>query len=332
MHGLSSLTRVCDLKLTLPESGCIPLALSFAHFRDLRSICIAIPATIPEWGHTLDRIIRPLSEVIGKYPALKHLEVVRQRAYEYPEYEDVDPVDLNDNAQACFPHLIGRVDPQLPLQLKDVTLVNDVVHMDAHIRAHLRCLEKLHMDIPSNGVIYPDDDDEDAVRRYAPSSRIAAMWRDLAAAEIFPPAFCTPAPTDAHALQYLAAHPGLARLELTDIERLYDPRYFDMHADTFYADVLPRHGATLTHLFIDAGRHGAWALSRRNAGVILQCRALVELKMALNFEYHIRREVEGEPEPIRFDDTVRVFCILYSSVHSKASPISGIAAAPRCRA
>ncbi|KAJ6779213.1 hypothetical protein DFH09DRAFT_883020, partial [Mycena vulgaris] len=88
---------------------------------------------------------------------------------------------------------------------------------------------------------------------------------------------------DRTALRYLTTHPGLTGLELSAIEPLYSPRNFDVHADTFFADVLSLHAPTLRRLSIYPRRSGRWALlGQHNARAILQCRALTSLSMSLN--------------------------------------------------
>ncbi|KAJ7511187.1 hypothetical protein B0H11DRAFT_867565 [Mycena galericulata] len=298
IEGLNSLPRVAVLKLAFPDSGDIPLALSFDRFRDLRSICIVIPAYNPGWRHIVERIVQPLGQVIANNPALKHLEVERLRSYDYSWSED-SPAD---DKTAYLSHLLVQVDSQRPLKLHTLKLTDDVTHLDKHIRAQLTSLSKLYIKIPSKHMIFPNEGDEG--RQYAPDERTSAMWRDLAAEHIFPPAFSTSAPTDGDILQYLAAHPGIARLEFTGIESLYHPRCFDVHADVFYAEVLPRHSATLTHLFINAGREGRWVFGPHNAVAILQCCALVELRMAIDYEYRVTRSNQPrKTEKTRVDNT-----------------------------
>ncbi|KAJ7133253.1 hypothetical protein C8R44DRAFT_555708, partial [Mycena epipterygia] len=82
-------------------------------------------------------------------------------------------------------------------------------------------------------------------------------------------------------LDYLAVHPGLARLDLTP-DSEHPPEQYDVFADLFYKDVLPHHAPTLTHLSIDPGRAGRWAFTKTNAKAISHCRALVVLDVGLN--------------------------------------------------
>lgn len=130
-----------------------------------------------------------------------------------------------------------------------------------------------------------------------------ALWRGLSGDKIFPRSFRTSAPVDPSVLRYLSAHPGLQWLELSQIPRVFDPKEFDIHADTFYTTVLPRHATTLTHLSICPGRHGRWAFNVHNAGAILQCQALKHLSMALSEPNHeddfpqTARESDEEDKP-----------------------------------
>ncbi|KAJ7224615.1 hypothetical protein GGX14DRAFT_426305 [Mycena pura] len=99
------------------------------------------------------------------------------------------------------------------------------------------------------------------------------MWHELVEKELFP-----------HSLRIAApAHPY----------QRFDPEKSDVYADSFYADVLPRHATTLTRLSIDPGREGRWGFDVQSARAILQCRALTHLAIPLDL-------------PERGNDCVRV--------------------------
>ncbi|KAJ6578390.1 hypothetical protein B0H19DRAFT_1230124 [Mycena capillaripes] len=67
--------------------------------------------------------------------------------------------------------------------------------------------------------------------------------------------------------------PRPEQLELGEIPSGFDPEEFDLYADRFYAEVLPRHAATLTQLSIDSSRQGRWTVNAHSVKAILPFRA-----------------------------------------------------------
>ncbi|KAJ7174174.1 hypothetical protein C8R43DRAFT_1119541 [Mycena crocata] len=300
VDALISLPHFSDLEFLLPESGKsgLPPLLPFHRLSNLRTVSLFVPPRTAEWTRILERVVHPLAEAIAHSPTLESLTIEQEnssdryhadeeRNWHLDEFPNVKhPITYGE--RPCFHHLVAKVDAQQPLRLNCLQLRGDFLHLDDAHLAHIRCLNKLAFDPPSAGVIYEDDTPRE---KYAPKAHVVAMWKTLTDEMIFPPAFQSAAPTDEHALQYLRSHPGLQRLDLTQIESLYDPRDFDVYADLFFENILPRHTETLTHLAITPGRHGRWALTKRNAGAILQCRALVELgvelKLMMKIDYAV---------------------------------------------
>ncbi|KAJ7101939.1 hypothetical protein C8R44DRAFT_945903 [Mycena epipterygia] len=254
INTLRSLPHFSELNIVLPEPfrstlPFIPPSVPFDRLSGLRSISIWITSNIGDWARVRKCIVHPLAEAIANSPGLESMKVVRDYRdyYEYRTQDQDDP--SKEKERPCFHHL-SKVDPRHPLRLKSLVLQNDVVDLDELSCAHLTCLDELAVKLATQRGLYDSDDGDDFTRKYAHSPRA-----------------------------YLRSHPGLKRLTLTGIEQLYHPRYFDVHADTFYANVLPLHAATLTHLSISPGRRGRWTLSELTAGAILQCRTLVQLSM-----------------------------------------------------
>ncbi|KAJ7133276.1 hypothetical protein C8R44DRAFT_870686 [Mycena epipterygia] len=259
--ALSSLPGLANLDIVLPTSLAGPVP--FECLRGLRSLSLLIPHGI-ECEQTLNWIVYPLAEAIAKSPALEHIKIHH----------------ANDaGAQVpCFHHLLAKVDVGRPLVLKVLTLNHEIPQLDASSRIHLKSLKALILVPPVERGMFVDGLLE------LPADvnpLVAGLWRNMAEGKVFPEGIRTPIAIDRTILDYLAVHPGLQRLDLTK-ESFHPPEPYDVFADFFYNDVLPRHTATLTHLSINPGRAGRWAFTENNAATILQCRALITLSMGLN--------------------------------------------------
>ncbi|KAJ7224624.1 hypothetical protein GGX14DRAFT_651195 [Mycena pura] len=283
LDALSTLS-VANLEILLPESP--PAVLHFNRLHGLRSVSISIGAYRREsWPQILERAVHPLADAIAKSPALESL-TVRTDFYQQPYYDG----HSGEEGQSCLQSLLARVDPGQPLRLTKLALHNDLVQLDECLSNHLRCLISLTLEPPPSRITY---DEEDEPSSYTPIPAVVGMWHELAENELFPHSLQIAAPVDDADLHYIKAHPCLQQLVLSEIDERFDPEKFDVYADSFYTDVLPRHATTLTRLSIDPGREGRWGFNVQSARAILQCRALTHLAIPLDL-------------PERGNDDVRV--------------------------
>ncbi|KAJ7187636.1 hypothetical protein GGX14DRAFT_610597 [Mycena pura] len=271
LDALSTLS-VANLEILLPES--LSDVLHFNRLHGLRTVSISIGAYKREsWPQILKQAVHPLADAIAKSPALENLTVLTD-FYEQPYYDG----HRGEEGQSCLQSLLARVNPGQPLRLMKLVLHNDLVQLDECLSIHLHCLNSLTLEPPLPRITYGGDEP----LSYTPVPAVAGMWRELAKKELFPHSLRITAPVDDAALHYIKAHPCLQQLVLSEIDGDFDPKIFDVHADTFYADVLPRHATTLTRLSIDSGREGRWGFDVQSARAILKCRALTRLAIPLN--------------------------------------------------
>ncbi|KAJ7203777.1 hypothetical protein GGX14DRAFT_698896 [Mycena pura] len=292
LDALSTLSAA-NLEIFLPET--LSAVVHFNRLHGLRSVSITIYASEREsWPQILERAVHPLADTIAKSPALESL-TVHTYFYEQPYYDG----HSGEAGQSCLQSLLARVDPGQPLRLTKLALHNDLVRLDECLYIHLRCLNSLTLEPPPPRVTY---DEEDNPSSYTRIPAVAGMWRELAEKELFPHSLRITAPVDDADLHYIKAHPCLQQLALSKIEGDFEPEKFDVYADSFYADVLPRHATTLTRLSIDPGREGRWGFDVQSARTILQCRALTRLAIPLSLP-----ETEEYAPPRARDDNA---CLL----------------------
>ncbi|KAJ7203620.1 hypothetical protein GGX14DRAFT_651834 [Mycena pura] len=276
LDALSTLS-LADLEIILPES--LPAVLHFNRLHGLRSVSISIGAYKRQsWPRILERAVQPLADAIAKSPALESL-TVHTYFYEQPYYDG----HSGEEGQSCLQSLLARVDPGQPLRLMKLALHNDLVQLDECLSIHLRCLDSLTLEPPPPRITYVKHEPSG----YTPIPAVAVMWRELTQKELFPHSLRIAAPVGDAGLNYIKAHPRLQQLVLSKIDRAFHPKNFDVYADLFYAEVLPRHATTLTRL----------------ARAILQCRALTHLAIPLNLP-------EKEQVPLHGSDTVDNACLL----------------------
>ncbi|KAJ7224626.1 hypothetical protein GGX14DRAFT_694232 [Mycena pura] len=292
LDALSTLS-VANLEILLPESP--PAVLHFNRLHGLRSVSISIGAYRREsWPQIFERAVQPLADAIAKSPALESL-TVRTDFYEQPYYDG----HSGEEGQSCLQSLLARVDPGQPLRLTKLALHNDLVQLDEWLSTHLRCLNSLTLEPPPPLRTY---NEEGEPLSYTPNPAVAGMWHELAEKELFPHSLQIAAPVDDTDLHYIKAHPCLQQLMFSEIDQRFDPEKFDVYADSFYADVLPRHATTLTRLSIDPGREGRWGFDVQSARAILQCRALTHLAIPLNLP-------ERGNDDVRVDDACLLLAV-----------------------
>ncbi|KAJ7604302.1 hypothetical protein DFH06DRAFT_1487716 [Mycena polygramma] len=265
LDALMSLS-ISRLEIVAPEL--LPISVPFHRLRGLRSLSIHLPAERVPWAHLLERIIHPVAELIRQSLLLEGLSVVQESNYTHRgKMED----------HAYLHHLMAKIDPQQSLPLNHLSLRNVEVCVDKINLEDFRLLQSLVLELPS-----PDRKENGTLLTALKPTDIEGLWCGLSHAEIYPPSFRTTAPVDSFALRYLLAHRDLQRLEFTSIPSAFDPSEFDIHAAKFYAEVLPRHTGTLTHLSVFPGREGGWTFDAHNARAILQCQALTYLSIAVS--------------------------------------------------
>ncbi|KAJ7160384.1 hypothetical protein C8R46DRAFT_1107927 [Mycena filopes] len=297
--------EISHLGITIPES--LPLAIPFNRFQNLRSISLNFAAGGGRWAQILERIVHPLAEAIKNSPNLESITVLRDE-YDHDVYRmwDDEPDPRKDEQRPCFNHLVSLENPS---GLINLVLRSDIIDIDKITRSHLGSLRSLTLELPGPTILHGGYHEESVQQFYAPAADVVRLWRRLADEEIFPRAFCTTAPVDHAAVEYMKAHPGIRRLELSYIPRPFGPDDFDhVYANIFYTEVLPRHAATLTHLTITSGRRGPWAVTVQSARAVLQCRALRFLSMELNLPrraHNIPNVSDSEAEDIG-GDKVRI--------------------------
>ncbi|KAJ7174181.1 hypothetical protein C8R43DRAFT_1119547 [Mycena crocata] len=251
LDTLNILPHFSDLEIVLPGHGTkskLPPSVPFERLRNLREIILCVPEETAEWTCIVERVLHPLSVVISHSPGLKSLTIDQTDLFYQYRDASKEPNTTVNTEHPCFHHLVAKLDALQPLHLECLQLHHNFFKYDQAHRAHFKYLDKLALELPSAGLMYEEDT---PMEKYAPCARDAALWWDLTDERIFPSTFYTATPTDQHVLRYLGAHPGLQRLDLTEIELLYDPDDFDVYADIFFENVLPWHTTTPTHLAIN---------------------------------------------------------------------------------